>query len=58
VPDSWCKHEFTDEEKTQLEAGVVVHIDGAVSKKGNVFSCDVIYGEREDGSKGIIPQFN
>lgn len=58
VPDSWCKHEFTAEEKTQLEAGVVVHIDGAVSKKGNVFSCDVIYGEREDGSKGIIPQFN
>lgn len=58
VPDSWCKHEFTAEEKTQLEAGTVVHIEGAVSKKGNVFDCDVIYGEREDGSKGIIPQFN
>lgn len=58
VPDSWCKHEFTAEEKTQLEAGTVVHIEGAVSRKGNVFDCDVIYGEREDGSKGIIPQFN
>lgn len=58
VPDSWCKHKFTDEEKTNLEAGVSVHIEGAVSKKGNVFACDVIYGEREDGSKGIIPQFN
>lgn len=58
VPNSWCKHEFTAEEKTQLEAGTVVHIEGAVSKKGNVFDCDVIYGEREDGTKGIIPQFN
>lgn len=58
VPDSWCKHEFTAEEKTQLEAGTVVHIEGAISRKGNVFDCDVIYGEREDGSKGIIPQFN
>lgn len=58
VPDSWCKHEFTEEEKLQLEAGTKVHIEGAISKKGNVFSCDVIYGEREDGSKGIIPQFD
>lgn len=58
VPDSWCKHEFTADEKTQLEAGTVVHIEGAVSKKGSVFDCDVIYGDREDGSKGIVPQFN
>lgn len=58
VPDSWCTHEFTPHEKELLEDGGTVHIEGAVSKKGNVFDCDVIYGEREDGSKGIIPQFN
>lgn len=58
VPNSWCKHEFTAEEKIQLEAGTAVHIEGAISKKGKVFDCDVIYGEREDGTKGIIPQFN
>ena len=58
VPDSWCKHEFTADEKLRLEAGTIVHIAGAVSKKGNVFDCDVIYGLREDGSKGIIPQFD
>jgi DNA topoisomerase-3 len=58
VPDSWCKHDFTAKEKEDLEGGAIVHIDGAVSKKGNVFSCDVKFGEREDGSMGIIPQFN
>lgn len=58
VPDSWCKHDFTAKEKESLENGGTVHIDGAISKKGNVFSCDVVYGEREDGTKGIIPQFN
>ena len=58
VPDRWCGHEFTAKEKLQLEAGIKVRIEGAVSKKGNVFACDVIYGERDDGSVGIIPQFD
>lgn len=58
VPDSWCKHEFTAKEKEDLEGGAKVHIEGAVSKKGNVFSCDVKFGEREDGSMGIIPIFD
>ena len=58
VPSAWCGHTFTADEKAALEAGTVVHIDGAVSKKGNVFSCDVKYGERDDGKKGIIPLFD
>lgn len=58
VPDQWCGHEFTTDEKAALEAGTVVHIDGAVSKKGNVFACDVKYGKKEDDSMGIIPLFD
>lgn len=58
VPNEWCKHVFTDEEKILLERGKTVHIDGAMSKKGNVFSCDVKFAKAEDGRMKIIPQFN
>ena len=58
VPDEWCKHKFTDDEKILLEQGKIVHIDGAISKKGNVFACDVKFGENEKGVFGIIPMFN
>ena len=57
VPASWCGHTFTPQERRDLEAGRDIHIDGAVSKAGKVFSCDVIWGEREDGRVGIIPTF-
>lgn len=58
VQDSWCQHTFTADEKAQLEAGCTIHLDGCVSKKGNVFSCDVKFGETDRGGKGIIPIFN
>ena len=58
VPDEWCGHKFTDEEKNSLEAGLEVYIEGCVSKKGNAFSCNVKYGERDNGTKGIIPLFD
>lgn len=58
VPDEWCQHKFTEDEKILLEQGKSVHIDGCVSKKGNVFSCDVTYGMTDRGNKGIIPKFN
>lgn len=56
VPDSWCGHDFTNDEKTLLEAGKSVHIDGAISKKNKVFSCDVRFGESDDGRMRIIPE--
>lgn len=58
VPAEWCKHKFTPEEKTLLESGKSVRIEGCVSKKGNVFSCTVHFGEDEHGRKGIIPEFD
>lgn len=58
VPDEWCQHKFTDDEKTLLEQGKSIEIDGCVSKKGNVFSCKVHYGENDKGYKAIIPEFN
>lgn len=58
VPDEWCQHKFTDDEKALLEQGKSIEIDGCVSKKGNVFSCKVHYGENDKGYKAIIPEFN
>lgn len=58
VPDVWCQHKFTDDEKILLEQGKSVEIDGCVSKKGNVFSCKVHYGKNDKGQMGIIPEFN
>lgn len=58
VPDVWCQHKFTDDEKLMLEAGKSIEIDGCVSKKGNVFSCKVHYGKNDRGQMGIIPEFN
>ena len=58
IPDVWCQHKFTEDEKILLEQGKSVEIDGCVSKKGNVFSCKVHYGKNDKGQMGIIPEFN
>lgn len=57
VPKKWCEHVFTDEEKILLESGKEVYIEGFVSKKGTVFNAKVKYDYKEDGTKGIIPEF-
>ena len=59
VPDAWCGHTFIEDEKILLEQGKSIEIDDAVSKKtGRTFSCKLSYGEREDGTQGIIPDFS
>jgi hypothetical protein len=58
VPDEWCNHRFTDEEKDALRAGERVSLTDCVSKRtGNSFSCEVSYGETDRGNKGIVPHF-
>lgn len=57
VPKKWCEHIFTEDERTLLEMGKEVYIEGFVSKKGNVFGAKVKYDTKEDGTKGIIPIF-
>lgn len=55
VPKAWCGHTFTDDEKTKLEAGEVVHVEGLVSKKtGGTFNADLSYDKNE---KKIVPHF-
>lgn len=54
VPKSWCQHEFTSDEKTMLEQGLEVRLEGCVSKKGSVFACKVKWSAEE----GITPIFN
>lgn len=58
IPDMWCQHKFTDDERTMLEAGKRVFIENMVSKKGNVFSAYLKYGKRDDGRMGLIMEFD
>ena len=57
VPNSWCGHEFTADEKILLERGKSIDLSGCVSKKGSVFSCSVHFGDNDNGMKSIIPAF-
>ena len=58
VPDEWCGHKFTDDEKAILETGMSVSCDDFVSSKGNKLSAKVHYGKNDWGYMGIIPEFN
>ena len=60
IPDSWSGHEFTQDEKDSLEAGCVIRIEDAVSKRtGKTFSCGLKYACEEDGAeKKLIPVFD
>ena len=57
IPDEWCQHKFTDDEKALLETGMSVECDDFVSKKGSKFSAKVRYGKNDKGYMGIIPEF-
>lgn len=49
VPQEFCRHKFTEDERTLLEAGKTVQIDDFVSgKTGKTFGCKVTYDEAED----------
>lgn len=57
IPDTFCKHTFTDDEKSMLQMGQAILVDDYVSKKGNVFSAMTRWGQKEDGSTGLILEF-
>lgn len=62
IPDQWCGHTFTEDERTLLEMGKKVELTDAVSKRtGKTFSCKVSWGEQagQDGKPRmcIIPEF-
>ncbi len=54
-PSVLCGHTFTDEEKSDLKNGMVVHIQGFVSKKGKNFDASLKWGKKDDGSMGFLP---
>lgn len=57
VPDTFCGHTFTEEEKKSLRDGETIHVDNMKSKKGSVFGADLRWGDRDDGRKGLILDF-
>lgn len=58
VPNAWCGHTFTEDEKNMLEAGCALKITDAVSKRtGKTFSCTLEY-KNQDGKMSLVPTFN
>ena len=51
-PELWCGHRFTEEEKSMLQSGMPVFIEGCISQKKKIFSTTVIYSEK-NGRKCI-----
>ena len=61
VPDAFLGHSFTPEEKTALEGGQEIEVNGLKSKKGNTFDAKLKYGDKTYKGrhmKGIIMSFN
>lgn len=55
IPNAWCGHTFTAEEKQTLESGCEIFVEGLVSKKtGNTFSATLTYDKKENK---IVPRF-
>lgn len=57
VPDEWCKHKFTSDEKALLESGMEISCDDFISKAGKKFKAKVHYGKNDKGYMGIIAEF-
>ena len=60
VPDVWCGHKFTQDEKELLEAGHTIRLDDTVSSNtGRRFDCTVRWGHQQEGEtqKHIIPNY-
>lgn len=61
VPDVWCGHRFTDDEKQKLEEGHIIHLTDTMSMQTNrSFECDIRWGVQDNGDmqKYIIPNYN
>ena len=57
VPDRWCGHTFTKEEKEMLQTGLHVDLMQCIGKSGKPFDTTVRFGDDGSGKKKIIPKF-
>lgn len=59
VPDDWCQHRFTEDEKDMLRAGKKVALSDCVSaKSGKTFSCKVSWQKNDKGYMALTPIFD
>ena len=61
VPNEFCGHTFTSDEKQKLENGETIHVSGLISKKGSKFEANISWGDKEwQGRtvKGLILSFD
>ena len=57
LPDAWCGHQFTGDERIALKNSERLTINDFVSKDGKHFTATIHYGKNKDGRMGIIPEF-
>lgn len=58
IPDTYCRHKFTDEEKESLLAGLPIEASDFYSeKKQKTFSAKLKYGVKDDGKYGFTFMF-
>lgn len=55
-PVSWCKHIFTDAERSALASGTSIHVKGLTSARGRKFDADLTWKD-QGGKKKIVPAF-
>ena len=58
IPFMFSGHKFTDKELKDLEAGKTISLTGLTKKSGGTWSARVRFGEKSDGTMGIIPHFD
>ena len=57
IPDVWCGHKFTAQEKDDLRAGKMIAILDAVSKAGKQFACNMTAKKQKDGRYKLDVKF-
>lgn len=57
IPEEWCHHRFTQEERDALAEGESIPITAHSDAKGVDFSCEVSWGKGSKGFMQIIPVF-
>lgn len=61
LPNEFCKHRFSDQEKADLLAGKEIYVDGMVNNQGVVFAAKMTYGVKpgdKSGNKSLILDFS
>ena len=58
VPSIWYGHTFTEMELKKLKSGKTIKLTDCVAPHSGKFACFVHFGRLDDGTMGIVAQFD